>query len=284
MYSALSPGTIGVRVENLSQRIAAARDYGFGGVEIDVNEIANLIEANGIESVTSQFEEADIIACGWGLPINWRASEETWDAELSKLKRLSKAAADIGCFRCATWIGPCSNELEFDANLKFHVERFTPIAQILLDDGHRLGLEFIGPKTIRNNCKYEFVYDLPGMMMMANWIGPNVGLLLDAWHLYTSHGTIAQIEELNESDIVYVHVNDAPAGVPVDEQVDNVRCIPGETGVIDIAGFLGALKKIGYSGPVVPEPFKKELGDLPDDAARLSLIAASMKKIFASVE
>ncbi len=31
------------------------------------------------------------------------------------------------------------------------------------------------------------------------------------------------------------------------------------------------------------EPFKKELADLPDDKARLETIAASMKKIFATL-
>jgi sugar phosphate isomerase/epimerase len=63
--------------------------------------------------------------------------------------------------------------------------------------------------------------------------------------------------------VVYVHVNDAPAGLDRDEQIDNVRCLPGETGVIDIVGFLQALQTIGYEGPVTPEPFKKALSSLP---------------------
>jgi len=62
-----------------------------------------------------------------------------------------------------------------------------------------------------------------------------------------------------------VHINDAPAGIPVDAQKDNVRCLPGETGVVDLKGFLGALDKIGYDGPVVPEPFLKELASLPGE-------------------
>jgi len=46
-----------------------------------------------------------------------------------------------------------------------------------------------------------------------------------------------------------------------------VRRLPGETGVEDVAGFLGALRTIGYDGPVVPEPFVKELGELPPEEA-----------------
>ena len=68
--------------------------------------------------------------------------------------------------------------------------------------------------------------------------------------------------------------------MPVDEQVDNVRALPGETGVIDIAGFLQALRTIGYDGPVVPEPFKKELNDLPSDDDRLEVVGSAMTAIF----
>lgn len=66
----------------------------------------------------------------------------------------------------------------------------------------------------------------------------------------------------------------------VEEQVDTVRALPGETGVIDINSFLRALAAIGYDGPVVPEPFKKELADLPSDEARLEVVGAAMDGIF----
>jgi len=283
MYIALSPGCVGVRAENLAQRIAAAKDHGFAGVDIDVSEIADLVDSTSAEAVSEQFEKAEIIAAGWGLPMAWSGSEEAWKADLAKLPRLAKAAAAIGCFRTATWIMPASNDRAFDENLAFHIERFKPISEILGEHGHRLGLEFIGPKTIRNNFKYSFVHDMPGMLDMTSKIGENVGLLLDCWHLYTSHGRASDVAKLKETDVVYVHVNDAPAGIAIDEQSDNVRCLPGETGVIDIAGFLDALKSIGYSGPVIPEPFKKELGDLPNDAARLEATAASMRKVFATL-
>ena len=75
-------------------------------------------------------------------------------------------------------------------------------------------------------------------------------------------------------------MNDAPAGRPKDEMKDSPREMPGATGVIDIAGFLRALKEIGYDGPVTPEPFKNELKDLPNDEARLKLVGKAMNEIF----
>ena len=59
-----------------------------------------------------------------------------------------------------------------------------------------------------------------------------------------------------------VHVNDAPAGIAWDEQIDTVRTLPMETGVIDLAGFMQALQEMGYDGPVMPEPFSQRISDL----------------------
>jgi sugar phosphate isomerase/epimerase len=175
---------------------------------------------------------------------------------------------------------PCSNERELEANWRFHIERFTPIAETLAQHGQRLGLEFIGPKTLRESRKYPFIWTMADMLRLANEIGPNVGLLVDCWHWYTSHGTIDDLKKLRAEDVVYVHVNDAPRGIDVDQQIDNVRALPGETGVIDITGFLQALKSIGYDGPITPEPFKDELKTLPNDEARVQVVAEAMDKIW----
>jgi sugar phosphate isomerase/epimerase len=141
-------------------------------------------------------------------------------------------------------------------------------------------LEFLGPKTLYASLKYEFIHDMKSMLEMGAEMGGNVGLLLDCWHWYTSGATKADILALKPEQVVYVHVNDAPAGVGMDEFVDNVRGLPGETGVIPIADFLQALQTIGYDGAVTPEPFKKELGDLPNDADRLRVVGESLSKIF----
>jgi sugar phosphate isomerase/epimerase len=279
MYRALSPGAISVRVSNLDEAIAAAKLGGFQGVEFNPAEIADRIEAQGAEAVKATFAEAGVRPAGFGLPTDWRTSEENWQKGLDALPRLAQAAAAIGGWRTMTWIMPCSNDRPLDENRAFHVERFTPIARILAEHGCHLGLEFIGPKTLRESQKYPFIYTLGGMLDMAADIGPNVGLLLDCWHWYTSGGTLDDIRALKPEQVVYVHVNDAPAGVALDEQVDNVRKLPGETGVIDVAGFLDALRSIGYDGPITPEPFSASLRELPSDEERLRTIGAAMAKI-----
>ena len=280
MFKTLSPGAINVSANSLQEAVQAAKIGGFEGVEFSPGEVATIIETQGVDAAKAVFADAGVRPGGWGLPVDWRGEDAAWRKSLEELPRLAKAASAIGCGRTMTWILPFSDELPLEENRRFHIERFTPVAQILADNGCSLGLEFIGPKTLRQGHKHEFIYTMQGMLDMGAEIGPNVGLLLDCWHWYTSGGTVEDLRKLKPEQVVYVHVNDAPSGIAVDEQVDSVRCLPAETGVIDIAAFLQALQSIGYDGPVTPEPFKKELKELPDDEARLKTVGASMDKIF----
>jgi sugar phosphate isomerase/epimerase len=82
--------------------------------------------------------------------------------------------------------------------------------------------------------------------------------------------------------VIACDLNDAPAGIPVDQQVDSRRELPCATGVIDLKAFLGALVAIGYDGPVRAEPFNAALRRLPPDRA-VAATAEAMRKAFALV-
>ncbi|MDQ3814112.1 MAG: sugar phosphate isomerase/epimerase, partial [Armatimonadota bacterium] len=110
----------------------------------------------------------------------------------------------------------------------------------------------------------------------------NVGLLVDCWHWYTSGGTTMDLASIPVEQVVHIHINDAP-DIPRDEQVDNVRLLPGASGVIDIVGFLKTLKAIGCDGPVAVETFSDELRALPSDEAA-ARAAAAVTQVFQAAE
>ncbi len=214
-----------------------------------------------IESSGSPAELADALSSrglrpgGAVQPMNFTNEAAVTKEGLAAIDQTACIAAEVGCTRFTQFILPFSDELPWKENFRWHVDQFRPIAQVLADHGCRIGLEFIGPKTLRDGRKFSFIHTIHPILDLCEQIGPNCGLLLDSWHWYTSLGTVEEILALRPDQVVYVHINDAPAGIPIEQHQDFNRCLPGETGVIDLAGFLGALRTIGYDGPVTPEPF-----------------------------
>lgn len=281
MFKSLAAGAIGVK--GTTEEIAAlAGEHGFQGISFDAGEAADRLDRGELDSLKAIYESHGLRPGAMGLPVQFRKEEETFERDLAGLDRQAAAAEAMGCRRCATWILPASDELQFAENFDLHRRRLKACAEILGAHGLSLGLEFVGPKTSRAGRKSEFLYDMKGMLGLVEAIGgENVGLLLDCWHWYCTGGTVEQILALRADQVVHVHVNDAPAGVAVDEQIDNQRALPGETGVIDAAGFLGALSIIEYAGSVMAEPFSQTVRALPADAA-VAATSKALDKIFAA--
>ena len=261
MFKCLVPGCLGINLP-WSEWPALAASAGFEAVDVYPLEVAR-----PAQEYREALAKHGLCAGGTPLPVEFRKDETAFRRTLSELDAKAELAAAIGCTRFYTWILPASDDMTFEENYKLHEQRLGTAAEVLLDHGCRLGLEFVGPKTSRAGRKHEFICTMYGMLDLCADVGPNAGLLLDSWHWYVSYGQARDILALTDDDVVYVHVNDAPAGVAIDEQRDLVRRLPGDTGVIDIRGFMDALRKIGYTGPVTPEPFVKELASMPPEEA-----------------
>ncbi|MBT4140333.1 MAG: sugar phosphate isomerase/epimerase [Candidatus Latescibacteria bacterium] len=267
MFKSLTPGAIGVK-GSVEELIALASNGGFQGLDISIQAVADLVAERGANDVREMFASANLKVGAWGLPVNWNGPEDVYLEGLKDLAKLAKIAAEVGATRCAQWIPCASDTLKFRENFRFHIQRLKPIAEVLKDHGCSIGLEFIGPQTLRIDKPYGFIYTMDGMLALSEAIGTgNVGLLLDAWHWYTQLGTVSDLMALTPEDVIHVHVNDAPAGVEITDQIDNIRALPSETGVIDLVSFLKAMKAIGYEGPVSPEPFSQRVRELPAEQA-----------------
>lgn len=275
MYKTLSPGAIGIRGLSLDESLKLACATGFAGLDFSIQEAAAL----GAGAAKSLFEDAGVKYGAWGMPVRWLSDE--WRADLAELPRYAEVGAAMGAVRASTWCPPSSAEREFAENFAWHLERFAAIAEVLKEYGIRFGIEFIGPQSLRPPDKHGFIYTMEGMLEMAAAIGTgNVGLLLDAWHLYTSGGSLDDLDKISNADIVNVHVNDAPAGLTMAEFIDNDRRLPCETGVIDLAGFMGKLSALGYDGPVTPEPFSTRVNAIDDPQEAAAETAASMDHLW----
>lgn len=274
MYKSLNCNAIGIKGLSLPDTLTLAQATGYAGVDFDMRQ------ALALPNIRDLFAASGIKPAQWGLPVTGPQSE--WDVDLTELAACAQLAADLGCLRCATWVPSWSDSREIEPNTAFHIERLTPVALVLADHGVQLGLEFLGPVTLFANHAHPFIHTMDAMMDMARQIGPNVGLLMDAWHLFTSGAGLGDLARLSARDIVHVHISDAPEGVPFDRVIDTQRHLPLETGVLDLPGFLRSLAALGYDGPVVTEPFNARLNTLaatnPTAAARQ--VSAAMDQLW----
>ncbi|NQV35088.1 MAG: sugar phosphate isomerase/epimerase [Phycisphaeraceae bacterium] len=265
-YKNLGCGHLGVKADQ-TQALAYARQYGFDAITPDAGAFQNK-SASEIRNWVQTMKDQNIRFGTSGLPVEFRRDEERFQNDLKRLPKQAETLSQLGVTRMATWILPGTNTLTYQQNFSQHQRRLRQVALVLKDHDIRLGLEFVGPRTSRARNRFPFVCTQQGMMELVKAIDTgNVGLLLDSWHWYTSHGSVEELLQLSNRDIVHVHVNDAPAGVPVDQQVDNKRQLPVTTGVIDMKGFVNALVAIGYDGPIECEPFDQGLRNMEDAAA-----------------
>lgn len=275
MYKNLNLGAIGHALP-FDQACALATKYNFAGIDFDLGYMNKIASEQSLQAAQNWFAATGLKPGAIGVSAKWREtdSEDAFQNSLDTFGEEVSLAAALGSTRCTTWVMPRSNTHDFYAHWDVTVPRLQKVARILADHGLWLGLEFVGPATLRT-AKYDFIHTMDGMRAYAAAAGMNgnnnTGLLLDCFHWYTAHASLADLAFLNPKEIVYVHVNDAAKGRGPDEQIDNEREMVGATGVIDIQGFIATLKKIGYEGPVTVEPFNKAVREMSaEDAVRFT--------------
>jgi sugar phosphate isomerase/epimerase len=271
-------GNIGVSAR-LPEAMALAHQYGFESVAPDSSFLKSISDSK-LSELRDDLKAKKLVWGAAGLSVDFRGEKESFQNGLNSLASDARALQRAGATRMGTWLSPAHNRLTYLANFKQHTARLREIGKILSDHGVRLGLEYVGPKTSWTSSKYPFIHTMAEMRELIAAIDqPSIGLVLDSWHWYTAHETEADLLGLKGSEVICCDLNDAPAGVPIDQQKDGIRDLPCATGVIDLKSFLGALIKIGYDGPIRAEPFKSDLRRLPTEQA-LAHTARAMRQAF----
>jgi sugar phosphate isomerase/epimerase len=264
VYLSLNPTIVSGRV-GWPEFARLAAKVGFPGVDVD---LAACMKA-GLPATQALLEELKIKPAVINFPTEFRKDDATFAKDLDKLADQSSFAAAMGCPRMMTWIMPSSKTPKAELRA-LYLKRFRAAADVLARSHVRLGLEFLGPLHLRRMEPNEFIWRMPEMLAFARECGSNVGLLLDVWHWHHAGATTDDIIKAGKDGIVHVHFNDAPK-LPPEQIRDNERLMPGD-GVINLVGFLRALKEIGYVDAVSVEVFGEFLKAMtPEDAARRAL-------------
>ena len=246
---------------------------GYGGVDVSLDAAENA----GVSATKGLFNDLrirpTIVNLPMPRPLPFAGDDAVFKDALLKLADHAAFMSAIGCPRMMVVL-PASAPLPKDEFRKTVRDRIAAVAEVLQGSGVRIGLEFLGVLQVRSGTgttpSYPFIWTLPETLALAADCGPNVGVILDAWHWHHSGGTAAEIRATPKSRLVHVHVSDARPMKPEDVR-DNMRVMPGE-GSIDLIGFFQALKAIGYADGVSPEPLGRVPSEMSaDEAARLGL-------------
>ena len=274
----LDPAAIGVEVDQL-RLVELAAEHGFEAVAPYVTFLAQQDAAARADLLAAM--RAKKLVWGMGsLPVEFRKEASVFKADMTELSYRAQALQQVGGTRMGTWIMPNHEELNYLKNFKQHADRLRQIAKVLHNYNVRLGLEYVGTKTLRDTKKYAFISTLEETRALIEEINqPNVGLVLDSFHWYTAEESVDDILTLTDRDVVACDLNDARAGRGPREQIDGERELPMATGVIPAKKFLEALVQIEYDGPVRAEPFNQVLNDMEDQPA-VAATAAAMQEAF----
>jgi len=277
----LSPGMIGIRA-NLNDQVALASQYGFEAIEPSVGEL-DKIKPEAMEKLRDEMKSKNLVWGSTAMSMPFNGNDQAFKTFVEKLPGISQTLQKAGASRMGTWLIPGDGQLTYVENFRRTTKRLVEVSKIFDDHGIMFGLEYLGPKTIRERMKYPFVHCMKETReLIAETGAKNLGFMLDSWHWFNSSESPEDIKGLTSHDIVYVHLNDAPAGIPLDKQVDSHRALPASTGIINIGGFMAALNAIGYDGPAAAEPFDNSLKQMPRDEAvkkTIDAIHAALAKV-----
>lgn len=277
----LACGAIGVKATQL-EIIDFASRYGFEAVEPKPDYLTTLANSE-LAKLTDELKSKNLV---WGvasLPADLRSEEAKFAESMKGLPKFAETMRRAGITRVSKFIHPNHPTLTYLQNFKQHARRVSQVASVLDGQGLRLGLEYVGPKTSLVLEQFPFIHTMAETKELIAAAGThNVGFVLDSFLWYSAHETEAEVLSLKGEEVISADISDAPAGIPIDQQVDQRRELPCATGVINLAGFLNALNKIGFDGPVRAEPFSDALKKMPREEA-VAATSRAMKKAFALI-
>ena len=278
MKISIIPGTIGINV-NTYELLDLAIKNKFESIYPLINDLkkmSNMELSAYLDKMASNSISFDVSI----LPVDFSQTDSVFNDGIKVLKDYCKVMRKIDSVGFCRWIMPTSNNLTYLKNFKIHKERLKECAKIIGDNDMKLGLEFVGPKTLMARDQFSFIRTINELRELISEIDErNVGYQLDTFHLYCANHSIEDLRFLNKDDIIMCQLNDAVNGRSRDEQIDLERDLPGKTGLIDTAPFLNFLQEVGYDRTVSAEPFNKDLNKMNNDEAAKTTYD-SIKKSF----
>lgn len=238
-----------IKPQPLLKKIELTAAAGFKGVELWINDIYEFIgqggEVSDIEKAIA--DHGLIVPCMIAMRQWGEAEGLEYNLALEEAKRRMELAARLKSpYIVATPPRePC--------DLSQIAERYRDLLELGRQVGIKPTFEYIG--FFKSASKLSHAWQV---VQEAN--DPDATLILDTFHNWNSHSTLADLEAVPLERISHYHIDDADPNKPAGTQMDPDRVMLGE-GQIDLVAEIKVLKDKGYDGTVSLELFNKALWD-----------------------
>lgn len=236
---------------DFKDRVEAAAKAGFKGIGIwdadlehvqktrSLKEMKRILDDNGIKHLELEFLR------------DWFLEGERKKKSDSEKKKFFEAAEVLRAHHLK--VGDFYRE---KYEMPKAIEAFAELCAEAEEHGTKIGFELM---------PFGMIDTLKDSLTMIEGAGAkNGGIIFDMWHVAKMGIPYEEVSRVPLKHIVAVEINDGTFTAPwsLHEDTINHRRFCGE-GEFDIKGFLAALAKSGYSGPVGIEVLSKELRPLP---------------------
>jgi len=141
---------------------------------------------------------------------------------------------------------------------------FSPLVASLCELGEQAAR--LGTRIAIETMPFSRIATVPMGVELATAAGhPDVGLLIDAWHVFRAGTSLSELETMLPGEMVFgVELDDAAPGVVGTLFEDTVerRLLCGE-GSFDLPGLIGLLRDKGFDGPWGVEILSEKFRQLP---------------------
>jgi 4-hydroxyphenylpyruvate dioxygenase len=231
---ALHTGSLGAKPLDLALQVA--RETGWDAVELRYVDFTRQFEAGRSD------REALALVSASGLPVCAMGVERGWfyaqDEERRRLfgiiERVSGWAAELGA---PIIMSPCDPK---PGDLQQAAASLREAGDIVAARGQTIALEL-------NTTLVQFrtLKQVRALLALAGH--PNVGLLVDTYHIQRTVGGLSDYEDLAPGECAYFQYSDVPAG-PIEPPSDTFNRLPPGQGIVPFAEILPIITAKRYSG------------------------------------
>lgn len=224
--------------EKIEDRVRVAADAGFTGFGLLHADLVTIRDTMGYAAFDQLLTESSLRYLELEMLVDWFRDDSAGEASMQVRRDLLAAAEQLP-------VRHIKAGGDFSGNpwpVEGMVTEFRRLCEQVADAGTRIGIEPIAFANIRTPAD--------ALRLVEDAGHPAGGMVLDVWHLGRLALPMSVVEEIPAEAIVTTELDDAVEEVvgSLLEDTLNERRLPGD-GVLDVTGFIRAVRATGYTGP-----------------------------------